>query len=55
VLVFDTSFTHETWNDGDTDRYVLLIRFWHPGLSRKEVRALEIVFRAIEDYEAKFS
>lgn len=37
TLIFDTSFTHETWNDGETDRYVLLLRFWHPGLTRKEV------------------
>jgi len=53
MLIFDTSFMHETWNDGDTDRHVLLIRFWHPELSRKEIKALETVFRAIEDYEMK--
>lgn len=39
MLIFDTSIYHSTRNDGDRDRYVLLIRFWHPGLAAEEVEA----------------
>mmetsp|Transcript_2817 Transcript_2817/g.7923 ORF Transcript_2817/g.7923 Transcript_2817/m.7923 type:complete len:611 (-) Transcript_2817:30-1862(-) len=32
VLLFDDSFEHEVWHQGDTARVVLLIRFWHPDI-----------------------
>jgi aspartate beta-hydroxylase len=32
-LVFDDSFEHEVWHDGDTDRIVLIADMWHPQLS----------------------
>ena len=35
-LVFDDSFEHEVVNDTDMSRIVLLIRFWHPRLERRE-------------------
>jgi len=31
-VVFDDSFEHEVWHQGDTARVVLLIRFWHPDI-----------------------
>merc|ERR1711990_425986 len=45
-LIFDDSFEHEVWHQGDSVRLVLLIRFWHPefvpslraGIVRDEVR-----------------
>jgi hypothetical protein len=43
-MVFDTSIFHSTRNDADTDRYVLLIRFWHPDLTPVEVQALSFIF-----------
>jgi aspartate beta-hydroxylase len=39
VSIFDTSIFHSTWNDADRDRFVLLMRFWHPDLSQDEVKA----------------
>lgn len=39
AVVFDTSITHSTRNDADVDRYVLLIRFWHPELTEAEIKA----------------
>ncbi len=51
VLVFDTSFTHETFNDTDEDRYVLIIDFWHPDLSKKEREALEYIYDARNKFE----
>lgn len=31
-LVFDDSFEHEVWHEGDTDRIVLICDMWHPDL-----------------------
>jgi aspartate beta-hydroxylase len=31
-LVFDDSFEHEVWHDGDSDRIVLIADMWHPQL-----------------------
>ena len=41
AVVFDTSIVHSTQNNADTDRYVLLIRFWHPELTEAEVKAFK--------------
>lgn len=39
-IVFDDSFDHEVWNNGDTVRIVLIVDTWNPTLSNVEVRAL---------------
>ena len=44
-IVFDDSFQHEVWNDGDRHRYVLILDLWHPDLTRDEVWALTQVER----------
>lgn len=51
ILVFDTSFTHETFNDSEEDRYVLIIDFWHPELSNYEREALEYIYDARNKFE----
>ena len=35
-LIFDDSFEHEVWHDGDEDRVVLICDMWHPQLSMAE-------------------
>jgi aspartyl/asparaginyl beta-hydroxylase (cupin superfamily) len=40
-IVFDDSFPHEVWNDGERDRIVLVVDLWHPDLSDDEVRLLD--------------
>ncbi|MFJ3235692.1 aspartyl/asparaginyl beta-hydroxylase domain-containing protein [Streptomyces sp. NPDC086787] len=40
AFVFDDSFEHEVWNEGDERRTVLLFDFWHPDLSAPEIEAL---------------
>ena len=35
-LVFDDSWEHEVWNNGDRDRVVLLVNFWHPDMSPEQ-------------------
>lgn len=49
-LVFNTSFFHRTMNESkDQDRYVLLIRFWHPQLTQVERDALIFLFQIIDN------
>lgn len=42
VMVFDTTFIHAAVNDSERSRYVLVLRFWHPGLSPEEQYALHL-------------
>jgi aspartate beta-hydroxylase len=39
-FVFDDSFEHEVWNEGDSMRIVLIARFYHPALTELEIEAL---------------
>jgi Aspartyl/Asparaginyl beta-hydroxylase len=36
-IVFDDSFLHSAWNDGDAARFVLVFDFFHPDLTAAEV------------------
>ncbi|CAM9615503.1 unnamed protein product [Chrysoparadoxa australica] len=47
LLVFDDSFEHEAWNDGETARITLIIDIWHPDLSHREVRWLAFLQKAL--------
>ncbi|CAM9803667.1 unnamed protein product [Scytosiphon promiscuus] len=49
ALVLDSSFVHETRNDASSERIILLVRFWHPNLTRAERGALDFIFRALDD------
>lgn len=44
LIIFDTSFIHETMNDTDEDRYVLIIDFWHPELTVIEQESLQYIY-----------
>ena len=49
----DTSFIHSTYNESETeDRYVLIIRFWHPELTDHEKNGVQFLFDAFEDLDA---
>ena len=52
ILIFDTSFVHETANKSDKDRYILILDFWHPELSIEERRALELIYFIRNKYDA---
>lgn len=43
VAIFDDSFEHEAWHDGETTRVNLIIDFWHPDLTDAEVKFLKIL------------
>jgi hypothetical protein len=47
-LAFDTSVLHETGNDSDEDRLVLLLRFWHPEVTSAEREALQLIFTCLD-------
>lgn len=49
VIICDTSFIHETRNDADVDRYVLIMRHWHPELTPLERVAAQFLFDAVDD------
>lgn len=48
VLVFSEAFEHETWNDSEQTRIVLILDLWHPELTEAERRAMLACFRKKE-------
>ena len=48
-MLFDTSVMHCAANEAAVDRYVLMLRVWHPGLSPFEVDALSWVFKCLDN------
>jgi aspartate beta-hydroxylase len=52
-VVIDTSFAHETCNAGSSDRHVLIVDFWHPGLSEAEKQALKFVYELRYKYDSE--
>lgn len=40
-LIIDDSFEHEVWNNNSEARLILLIDFWHPGLSEEDKLSLK--------------
>lgn len=49
----DTSFIHSTANETDGDRYVLIIRFWHPEVTLMEKLAMQFVFDSIDTQDVR--
>lgn len=52
AMIFDDSFEHEAWNDGDAVRAVLLFEIWRPEISDDEKVALTAMFEAVTGYDA---
>ena len=46
AFIFDDSFNHEAWHDGDTTRINLIVDFWHPELSDDEVKFFALILKA---------
>jgi hypothetical protein len=49
-MIFDDSIEHEAWNNGDSDRAVLLFEVWRPELDEAERTALTAAFDSINAY-----
>ena len=43
--IIDTSYKHMTRNVGDEDMYLLMVDFWHPDLTEREISALKKFFK----------
>jgi len=48
VLAFHDSYEHETWNESEQTRIVLIVDIWHPQLTAIERRAILACFRKRE-------
>jgi len=44
-IIFDDSFNHEAWHDGDQTRINLIIDFWHPELTDAEVKFFSMLLK----------
>ena len=53
--VFDDSFDHEAWHDGNTTRINLIVDFWHPDLSDEEVKFMSYIQKAKIKAEKKLT
>jgi aspartate beta-hydroxylase len=50
LLIFDDSIEHEAWNDGASDRIVLIFDVWRPELTADERQAVAALFAAVDSY-----
>ncbi len=50
LLIFDDTIEHEAWNEGQSERVVLIFDVWHPDLDAEERRAISVMFEAIDAY-----
>ena len=41
-IIFDDSFEHEVWHDGDSFRLVLIVDLWHPDLTEEQKESIRI-------------
>lgn len=48
-VVFDTTFMHSAYNDGDVPAEILFIDFWHPELSSAEQTAITCLQRLLRE------
>lgn len=45
-IIFDDSFNHEAWHEGDQTRLILILDFWHPDLTDDEVKFFTVLQKA---------
>lgn len=55
AYVFDDSFEHEAWHDGEETRLILIVDFWHPDLTATELKFLKVLQNARFRAEAYLS
>ncbi len=50
LLVFDDTVEHEAWNNGSSDRIILIFDIWRPEMSERERAAVTALFAAVDSY-----
>ena len=48
LILFDTSIYHDATNEADATRYILMLRIWHPDLTKEECDALQFIYDCLE-------
>jgi len=48
VMLFDTSLLHDAENPTTENRYILMLRVWHPELDEIEVQALQFIYDCLD-------
>lgn len=51
LVTIDTSFEHSTGNPTKSDRFVLIVDFWHPDLNEAEIAALTYIYDLRNKFE----
>ena len=51
LILFDTSIYHDAINEADATRYILMLRIWHPDLTKEECDALQFIYDCLEHPE----
>ena len=47
AYVFDDSFQHQAWHDGEETRMILIVDFWHTDLTPVEIKLLKVLQNAL--------
>ncbi len=50
LLIFDDTIEHEAWNNGASDRIILIFDAWRPELDSAERQAVAALFEAVDHY-----
>jgi aspartyl/asparaginyl beta-hydroxylase (cupin superfamily) len=50
LLVFDDTVEHEAWNDGSSERIILIFDVWRPEVTSDERRAITALFEVVDSY-----
>lgn len=48
VMLFDTTIMHSAVNESDKTRYILMLRLWHPDLTKPEREALQYIYDCLD-------
>lgn len=47
AYIFDDSFEHEAWHNGEETRVILIADLWHPDLSQEEIKFFSLIQKVI--------
>lgn len=50
LIIFDDTVEHEAWNEGESDRIILIFDIWRPELGPDERAAIMALFKAVDGY-----
>jgi len=43
IMKYVFLFTQKAWHDGEETRFILIVDFWHPDLSKEEIKFLTLL------------